>query len=99
MSSAREVVERVRIDASHPSLPGHFPGHPIVPGVVLLDRLAAALEREGAGHLARIAAVKFLSPLRPDEDAELRIARDGARVRFALMRGEAAILRGEGDLA
>ena len=35
------------ISADHPSLPGHFPGHPIVPGVVLLDRVLEAIE---TGH-------------------------------------------------
>ena len=28
----------------HPSLPGHFPGRPLVPGVVLLDRVLEAIE-------------------------------------------------------
>jgi 3-hydroxymyristoyl/3-hydroxydecanoyl-(acyl carrier protein) dehydratase len=80
-------------------LPGHFPGNPVVPGVVLLDRIAAALERAGDGRLARIGAVKFLAPLRPDEDAELRITRDGTRVRFRIERGDKPILSGEGELA
>jgi 3-hydroxyacyl-[acyl-carrier-protein] dehydratase len=99
MTHAPELVETVRISSAHPALPGHFPGHPIVPGVVLLDRIAAALERAGDGHLARIGAVKFLAPLLPDEDAELHIERDGTRVRFRIDRGDTPILRGEGDLA
>ena len=99
MMPIREIVEALRISAAHPSLPGHFPGNPVVPGVVLLDRVAAAIERAGGGHLARIAAVKFLAPLRPDEDAELRVVGDGSRVRFRVHRAGVTILNGEGELA
>jgi 3-hydroxyacyl-[acyl-carrier-protein] dehydratase len=94
-----EIVERVCIASAHPALPGHFPGNPIVPGVVLLDCIAEALEREGAGRFAQIRAVKFLAPLRPEEKAELRIVRDGMRVRFRIDRDGAPILAGEGELA
>jgi 3-hydroxymyristoyl/3-hydroxydecanoyl-(acyl carrier protein) dehydratase len=98
MTAAHDIAETVRIASSHPALPGHFPGNPIVPGVVLLDRIAAALERRGT-RLARIGVVKFLAPLRPDEDAVLAIARDGARVSFRIDRDGTPILRGEGELA
>ena len=30
-------VHSFRVEADHPALEGHFPGRPIVPGVVLLD--------------------------------------------------------------
>ena len=43
--------------------PGHFPGNPIVPGVVLLDRIAASIESAARARLARIGVVKFLAPL------------------------------------
>ena len=91
------VTASLRIPSTHPSLPGHFPGNPIVPGVVLLDRVAAALEESGA-RLARIGVVKFLTPLRPEEDARLAIARDGARVSFRIDRDGTPILRGEGEV-
>ena len=93
-----EITASLRIASTHPSLPGHFPGNPIVPGVVLLDRVAAALETSGA-RLARIGVVKFLTPLKPEEDATLAIARDGARVSFRIDRDGTPILRGEGELA
>lgn len=99
MNPAAEIVQSVRIASTHPALPGHFPGNPVVPGVVLLDCVAAAIERVRNARLARIDVVKFLAPLRPDEEAELRIACDGARVSFRIDRDGAAILRGEGGLA
>jgi 3-hydroxymyristoyl/3-hydroxydecanoyl-(acyl carrier protein) dehydratase len=99
MNTAGDIVESVCIAATHPALPGHFPGHPIVPGVVLLDRIAAAIERTRGTRLAKISAVKFLAPLKPDEDAELRVTCDGTRVRFRIDRDAAPILRGEGELA
>lgn len=94
-----ELRERFRVAATHPSLAGHFPGDPIVPGVVLLDRVAAALERAGGGGFSRIGAVKFVSPLRPDEDAELCVSRDGVRLRFRIERAGSIIVSGEGEVA
>jgi len=61
------------IAADHPAFAGHFPGVPIVPGVVLLDRVILALEAlapgEGRWHLAN---VKFVSPVGPGEPVEAR---------------------------
>ena len=61
-----EVLRTIGPD--HPSLPGHFPGAPIVPGVVILDEILAALAewREGC-QLIVIRAVKFLVPLKPEQ--------------------------------
>ena len=57
-----------RIGAEHPSLPGHFPGAPVVPGVVILDEVLTALaEWRGDCQLAVIRAVKFLVPLKPEQ--------------------------------
>ena len=56
------------ISADHPSLPGHFPGVPLVPGVVILDEvLAALLEWLKDCQLTGIRTVKFLVPLRPEQ--------------------------------
>jgi hypothetical protein len=95
----RDWTTRLRIPAAHPALPGHFPGNPVVPGVVLLDRVAVALEEAGYGDLRRIAMVKFLAPLRADREVGLRLQVDDRRVRFAMESDGRTILRGEGELA
>ena len=101
MTAAPVIQQSFRVDSLHPSLPGHFPHHPVVPGVVLLDRIASALEGAGAGTIARLGAVKFLAPLLPDQDAELiaDIGDDQRRVRFRIERDGQVILRGDGVLA
>jgi len=61
-----ELFRAIRAD--HPSLAGHFPGEPIVPGVVILDEVAAVLaEWRKDCQLTGIPAVKFLLPLKPEQ--------------------------------
>jgi len=56
------------IPADHPSLPGHFPGMPIVPGVVILDETLAALTKwRKNSRVTAIHTVKFLVPLKPEQ--------------------------------
>lgn len=86
------------IPADHPSLPGHFPGSPIVPGVVILDEVGAAvaLWRDGA-RVAAIATVKFLAPLKPDQAFTIQLAgRDAAghEVDFSCRTGDEVIVQG-----
>jgi 3-hydroxymyristoyl/3-hydroxydecanoyl-(acyl carrier protein) dehydratase len=75
------------IPADHPAYAGHFPGQPILPGVVLLDEalfaLAAVLGRPAA--TAHIKSVKFLSPVQPGENLQLDYAANPAgALRFEL---------------
>ncbi|MES2579574.1 MAG: hypothetical protein V4552_03435 [Pseudomonadota bacterium] len=59
----------LKIHADHPAFAGHFPGTPIVPGVVLLDEVMHAIAVDtGLTEIAwQISSVKFLSPLKPNE--------------------------------
>jgi 3-hydroxyacyl-[acyl-carrier-protein] dehydratase len=59
---------RRAITADHPSLPGHFPDAPLVPGVLILDEVLAALRdwRKDC-QLTAIRTVKFLQPLKPGQ--------------------------------
>ncbi len=88
-----------RIDPSHPALPGHFPGNPIVPGVVLLDRLAAALETELGAALRKLPQVKFMRPLKPGETATLTIDAQMPNGKFVIECGDDIIAKGTFEVA
>lgn len=59
----------VTIRADHPALAGHFPGVPILPGVLLLDETLRVLEQDESLVLTHwhIGRAKFLKPVRPGE--------------------------------
>jgi 3-hydroxyacyl-[acyl-carrier-protein] dehydratase len=85
------------VDATHPSLPGHFPGQPLVPGVMLLEQVALALQAWRAQRLARVLEVKFVVPLLPGQIATLRLGEEpnaAARVRFEIHRDGTLLARG-----
>ncbi len=86
-----------RIAADHPSLPGHFPGRPVVPGVVLLERVLEAIETAGGAELGalRLPQIKFLRPLLPEQTARIEVQAQDRRWRFRIVRGEETIASGE----
>jgi 3-hydroxymyristoyl/3-hydroxydecanoyl-(acyl carrier protein) dehydratase len=72
------TVTDLPIPADHPAYAGHFPGQPILPGVVILDASLRAIA-EHAGRTAvrwRIEHAKFKSPVAPGE--ALTLEHDGA---------------------
>jgi 3-hydroxymyristoyl/3-hydroxydecanoyl-(acyl carrier protein) dehydratase len=90
------IGDDLSVPASHPSLPGHFPGQAIVPGVVLLALVLEQLqERFGPFIPTGLRSVKFLRPLRPGEtfslDAEAPLR---GMLRFACHRGETLLAEG-----
>ena len=84
------------VASSHPCLPGHFPGRPLVPGVVILEQVIVAIQSaHGPMPSLRLPQVKFLRPLRPGEHARVELEGRAPRWRFRVLRGDELVASGE----
>jgi 3-hydroxymyristoyl/3-hydroxydecanoyl-(acyl carrier protein) dehydratase len=61
------MKQAMHIATDHPAYDGHFPGHPMLPGVVLLAEALAAIEQSvpppAKGWI--VESAKFLIPVEP----------------------------------
>lgn len=85
------------VPRDHPAFDGHFPGSPILPGVVLLDIALLAIADAGNIELSccEISSVKFLSPALPGDELVIQhaIAVNGV-IRFEISAGTRKIASG-----
>jgi 3-hydroxyacyl-[acyl-carrier-protein] dehydratase len=99
----------VLIPAQHPAFSGHFPGAPLLPGVVLLDEMLRVVQGAGDGRLpARgddgdaaapewtVATAKFLQPVRPGDTLSFEHEAPGVNgaVRFTIRSAGRAVASG-----
>jgi 3-hydroxyacyl-[acyl-carrier-protein] dehydratase len=83
------------VSALHPALAGHFPGNPVVPGVLILERVCRALQQSHGVTVAAVPVVKFQVPLHPDEPFAIRLEPAGAgRYSFRVVRGDTVVATG-----
>jgi 3-hydroxymyristoyl/3-hydroxydecanoyl-(acyl carrier protein) dehydratase len=86
---------RVAVPRDHPAFDGHFPGRPLLPGVVLLAQVFEVLRADAAaaqwlGEAPRLSMVKFVAPVPPGADLEVcwtpPAPGEGTRLRFEVRR-------------
>ena len=80
--------------ADHPVFAGHFPNHPIVPGVLLLDWAQAAIEAELGEPVLALTEAKFHSPATPADVLELDFEIGISAVRFEIRSAARKIASG-----
>jgi 3-hydroxymyristoyl/3-hydroxydecanoyl-(acyl carrier protein) dehydratase len=69
---------RALIANDHPALAGHFPGNPIVPGVLIIEEVMHAVERwRGQLRLKKVESVKFTAVLKPDHVFDIKLREQG----------------------
>ena len=92
---------RLYIAPDHPAFVGHFPGNPIVPGVVLLDEALQAIIKMTSltSSCCQINTVKFLSPVRPNDRVSVQYTAQGIdasplRLRFDITANNLKIATG-----
>lgn len=92
MTVALRPVGTFTVPPDHPCLSGHFPGHPIVPGVVLLDEALALIAPDGNRAVA-VTSAKFTVPVLPGQVVEVRCGPVvGEQLSFAgLVDGETVV--------
>lgn len=83
-----------QVPVDHPAFVGHFPGRPIVPGVLLLDRaiLFADTLRGSTPGVWYVTQTKFFNPVGPGETLSFQLREGpGGSLSCAVSVGDRAI--------
>ena len=92
---------RWQVPEDHPVFAGHFPGHPVVPGAMLLQRCVDAWRAlpQARGQSCTVQQAKFLLPCAPGDLLDIRLEPVQAPGKpfaagFVVLRGEQTVASG-----
>jgi 3-hydroxyacyl-[acyl-carrier-protein] dehydratase len=105
MEEGKSIVAYKNVSISEPVFQGHFPGHPIYPGVMILEGMAQAggvLALKSAGlseeeikakviYFMSIDGAKFRAPVKPGDRLEYRIEVIKLRKNLIVLDGKAYV--------
>ena len=105
MELEREIIAYKNVSISEPVFEGHFPGHPIYPGVMILEGMAQAggiLALKSSGfteeelkekviYFMSIDKAKFRNPVKPGDRLEYRITVLKLRKNLIVLEGKAYV--------
>jgi 3-hydroxyacyl-[acyl-carrier-protein] dehydratase len=101
---AGRIVARKQVDSAEEYLADHFPGFPILPGVLMLEVMVQAARKvlefshEGLWVLGQVRAVKYGAMVRPGQALEVEVTASGPDEHGAfLCRGTGTVSGGIGD--
>lgn len=96
----RRIVGLKNVSANEPFFQGHFPGHPIMPGVLVAESMAqvggvlASFLPGSEGYIAYFAAIercRFRRPVRPGDQLITEVVVLRARARIGQMQATARV--------
>lgn len=101
MKESEEAVGIKNVTVNEPFFPGHFPGHPVMPGVLIIEAMgqaAAVLVMDGLPegvkklvYFMGVESCKFRKPILPGDQIKMHITKEKERGNVFRFKGEARI--------
>ncbi|CCZ22691.1 (3R)-hydroxymyristoyl-[acyl-carrier-protein] dehydratase [Acetobacter sp. CAG:977] len=97
----KEGIGTKNVTMNEPFFPGHFPNHPVMPGVLIIESVAQTAAvivmesmPEGVHKLVYFMGVesaKFRKPVRPGDQLKMHVVQEKARGNVYRFRAEATV--------